>query len=287
MKLLHAYPALFSSALAPLLAGLLVAAPGCDKKDPEGSTPPDDTGLAGDDGAATDDGGDGGEAKPSLPPQDADPPELAVALVNYEQGKYEDVKSAMEALLPSLEGDTKVRAKVIANAYFAMAVAEEFPENAHDHVEIALAEVERLDDPEAQQIALTANGAYLLGVAEFVQAQQELAKAEGLEGGAKLVAMLLHAQSVLNQAFDDNDRITDPAKLEAAKAEYQRVIDAAEEPTLKGRAEAGLAAIAKYQGKNAEVCTHATAAAEHYEAGDASDYIKEVPSLLKKDAKCK
>ena len=115
----------------------------------------------------------------------------------------------------------------------------------------------------------------------------ELAKAEALEGSAKLVAKLLHAQSVLNQAFDENDRITDPTKLDAAATGYQEVLDGAQEPTLKGRAAAGLAAIAKYQGKKEDVCTHATTAAEHYEAGGASAYLKEVPSLLKKDAKCK
>jgi len=255
----------------------------CDKEKEKELTPPDDGGVA-DDGAAADDGGD---PEPALVPQDPDPPELATAMKNYEQGDYEKVKTDMEALLPSLEGETKVRAKVIANAWFAMATAEEFPENAHDHVEIAMAGLPKLDDPEAEQIARMANGAYLLGVAEFAEADAELAKAEALEGSAKLVAKLLHAQSVLNQAFDENDRITDPTKLDAAATGYQEVLDGAQEPTLKGRAAAGLAAIAKYQGKKEDVCTHATTAAEHYEAGGASAYLKEVPSLLKKDAKCK
>lgn len=273
----------FSIVSRPLVLATFVALglAGCDKEK-EGTESPDQATPAQQDGAQE------AAADPAgLPEQDPDPAELAAALQDYEQGNYDAVKSAMEGLLPQLEGDTKVRANIIANAWFAMAVAEEFPENARDHVDTAMANVDRLGDPEAEQIARLARGAYLIGVAEFNEAETELAKAESLEGPGKELALLLHAQAILNQAFDENDRIQDPAKLDVAAKSYQAVLDTSEAPTIKGRAEAGLAAISNFKNAKDEVCTHATAAAEHYEAGNASDYLKEVPSLLKSSAKCK
>jgi hypothetical protein len=265
--------------LAVILLPLLLLA-GCKK---DGDTNPPDDGTSGDDGAAA----DTGEPEVEIVPQDPDPPELATARKAFVLGDMESVKSSMEPLMSSLSEPSQARANGIASALFALAVAEELAENAKDPAETALAKGEEVRDDEVLQLGHIAMGAHLVGVGDAASAQAELEKAASLGAANGDLANLYLAQSLLNQAFDESDKLTDPAKLDDAEKVYRATVEASDDAAIKGRGLTGLAAIAKYQRKKEQICEHAKAAAESYEAAGASDYLKEVPSILADAAKCK
>lgn len=268
-------------AISLLPALFLIAAPAC-KKDGETETP-DETGTTGEVGG----GDDGGEPADPVVPQDPDPPELAEARKQLVLGNMEAVKSTMESLPAGLTEPSQARANGIASALFAIAVAEELAENAKEPAENALARAAEVRDAEVEQLGHIAMGAHLVGVSDAAAAQAELEKAVTLDAPNGELAQLYLAQAMLNQAFDESDKLTNPAKLEEARTVYQRVVDASGDAAIKGRGLAGLAALDKYQGKREDICDHARAAAEQYTTAGASDYLAEVPKILADEAKCK
>ncbi len=252
------------------------------KKDGE-TTPPDESTVDADDGAGV------GQGEPEDPvvPQDPDPPELARALAQFILGDMEAVKGSMEPLMNELAEPSQARANGIASALYALAVAEELAENAKEPAENAAAKGEEVRDAEVQQLAHVAMGAHLVGVGDAAAAQAQLEAALALQGPNATLARLYLAQAHLNQAFDESDKLTNPGKLDEAEVSYQKAIDETQDAGLKGRGLAGLAALAKYRGKKADICTQAKAATEQYEAASASEYLKEVPAILASEAKCK
>jgi hypothetical protein len=262
----------------PLLTCCLgIALVACDK---EPTVTPDDTPVA---DAPTDDPAEA--AGPALPEQDPDPAEIASAREQLELGNHEAVISTLEPVVAACTSDTQVRARAMANALLAMAKSVDLAEAGKEPSEAAIADAARLADPEVEQYAFTAHGVYLVGVQDAATAQADLEKAAAAEGSLRDFARLTLAEALLNQAFDENDKVVDPSKLDDAKAQYDGLLADTQSSAMKGRAETGLAALAKYRHDKAAICTHVAAANEHYEAASASDFIKEVPNLLGK--KCK
>ena len=269
---------------APLFLAfaLSLSAVGC--KDDKPTTNPDDATTTGDTGATDP------EPEPAgLPPQDADPAEIAALYDRYLKGDYEAVASEAQSLAAGLTADTQVRAHALASALQALAAVESLPEDGKAAAESAVADAERLGDAEVEQLARVAHGAYLVRVHEAEAAQATLEKAVAAAGPYAGLAQLTLAEALLNQAFgvgDEDTKIKNPAKLDEARAAYQATVDGAE-GILAAHAHEGLAAVAKYKGEKAEICTHAQEAENIYAANGASDYIREVPSLLAGEAKCK
>lgn len=261
-------------ALSPALVGC--------KKEGETTPPPDG------DVSTTGDVSDGGEEEgPAVVPQDPDPPELAQAQQQFLLGDMEAVKAAMEPLMASLGEASQARANGIASSLFALATAEELAENAKEPAENALAKAEEVRDPEVAQLAHIAIGAYHVGVGDGAAAQGEFEAAVAEAGPHVALANLYLAQAHIAQAFDESDKLTNPGKLDEAEAAYDAAIEGSSDAAIKGRGLSGLAAVAKFRGKLADVCTHAAAAAEQLAAAGATEYLTEVPSMLANDAKCK
>jgi hypothetical protein len=266
-----------TSLLVLLAASLALGA--CKKEEP--TTPPDDGGT----GGVTEPEPEGGGEQ--IPPQDPDPAELAANLEAYELGKYEEVGNALTPLVESWTGDTQMRMNAIGSAILALALTEGLAENAKAPSERAVSLAEKLGDDEVEQYARIAHGAYLLGVEDATGALEELDKAVALDGPRTELAKLFLAEATLNLAFDAEGKITDKAKLDEAGALYQEVADGASSDIVKAHALEGLAGAHKYKGERDKVCEPAKAAADLYESAGASDYVKEVPSILLSEAKCK
>lgn len=267
-------------ALSLLLSLTPLALEGC-KKDGDSTTPDDAASTTGD---APDDGGDEG---PEVVPQDPDPPELAQALQSFVLGDMAAVTGATEPLMGTLTEPSQARANGIASALFALATAEDLAENAQEPAENALAKANEVHDPEVLQLAHIALGAHHVGVGDGAAAQTEFEAALAESGPNTALANLYLAQAHVAQAFDESDKLVNPGKLDEAAAAYQAAIDGSEDAGIKGRGLSGLAAVAKFRGKLADVCTHAAAAAEQLTAAGANAYLTEVPSILSNDAKCK
>lgn len=257
----------------------LTFAPACKKtptEDPETVTPGDG------------DVEDTGEVEePALPEQDPDPAEIAALYDRYLLGDYEAVIAEAQALAESLTGDTQLRAHALASSIAALAAAEAVPEDAKAPSEQALADGERLGDPEVLQLAHIAHATYLVRVHEAEAGQAELEAALG--GPYDGLNRLMLGEAHLNQAFgvgEEDTQIKNPAKLDDAWAQYEAALDGAT-PILQAHAHEGLAGVAKYKNQKDDVCTHAQEAENQYAAAGATEYVREVPSLLAKGAKCK
>lgn len=269
------------SALSVTLLLTLGFAPGCKK--PEETAKPDEATTN------TDSVEEPEEEPAALPPQDPDPAEIATLYDRYLKGDYEAVASEAESLRGGLTADTQVRAHALASAIRALAAIENVPEDGQAAAEEAVANGDRLADPEVQQLALIAHGAYLVRVQDAANGQAELEKAVALTGPYAALGQLMLAEAHLNQAFgigEDEDKIQNPAKLDDARMAYEVALGSGSD-ILAAHAHEGLAAIAKYKGDKAEICTHAQEAENMFVAAGATDYVREVPQLLASDGKCK
>jgi hypothetical protein len=269
------------SALSVTLLLTLGFTPGCKK--PEETAKPDDATTN------TDPVEEPEEDPAALPPQDPDPAEIATLYDRYLKGDYEAVASEAESLRGGLTADTQVRAHALASAIRALAAIENVPEDGQAAAEEAVANGDRLADPEVQQLALIAHGAYLVRVQDAANGQAELEKAVALTGPYAALGQLMLAEAHLNQAFgtgEDEDKIQNPARLDDARAAYQAALDGGPD-ILKAHAHEGLAAIAKYKNEKEAICTHAQEAENMFVAAGATDYVREVPQLLASDGKCK
>jgi hypothetical protein len=269
--------------LTSLTLAALLLVPACNKDKPPTETP-DDTTTG--DGDVVEDTGEDVEA--ALPEQDPDPPEIAALYDRYLKGDYEAVVGEANTLREGLTADTQVRAHALASAIAALAAVEGVPEDAKDPSDQALADGGRLDDAEVNQLAHIAHAIYLVRVHEEAEGQAELEAALGLGGPYDALNRLMLAEAHLNQAFgegEEDTQIKHPERLDDAKAQYEAALDGP--PIIQAQAHEGLAAIAKYKREKDAVCTHAQEAENLYASSGATDYVREVPSLLAKDGRCK
>ena len=277
--------------LVPTLIALaaLTLAPAC-KKDGETENP-DGTTTGAD---ANDTGGDAGDTaeepeEPPLPEQDPDPAEIEALFQRYLQGDYEAVAAEASDLRETMTADTQVRAHALLSSIAALAAAEGVPEDAKAPSEKAVANGERLADPQVLQLGHIAHATYLVRVHEEAAGQAELEAALELGGPYASLNHVMLAEAHLNQAFgegEEDTQIKHPERLDDAAAQYEAAIDGSV-PILEGHAHEGLAAIAKYKREKDAVCEHAQKAEDIYAANGATDYIREVPSLLASDSRCK
>jgi hypothetical protein len=268
-----------SRTLAPMFALSLSILSACDK--PDGTQVPDGT-TGGATGATS--GSDTGDPPPVVP-QDPDPPELAGALTSLVLGDHAAARAVAEPLTANLTAPSQARAAGLAFALLALAVAEELAENAKEPAEQALAKAEEVRDPEVRQLAQLALGAHLVGIGDAAAAQAAIEAGLAQTGPYAELGKILLAEAVLNQAFDGEEKLTDPGKLDAAQMIYGELVGSPT-PVIQGRALTGLAALAKFRGEKADLCKHAAAAAEKLSAAGATEYLKEVPAMLAGEAKC-
>ncbi|PRP96048.1 hypothetical protein [Enhygromyxa salina] len=265
-----------------LTLAALAVAPAC-KKEP--TVQPDDV-ETGD--ADADPEPEPPEVEP-LPPQDPDPAAISSLYQRYLQGEYEAVAASAAELRDTMTSDTQVRANAMAGSLLALAAVEAVPEDAKVAAQQAVQDGERLGDVEVQQLAAIAHATYLVRVHEAATGQTELEAALALGGPYKSLNHLMLAEAHLNQAFgegEEDTQIKHPERLDQAQAEYEAALDGTA-PLLDGAAHEGLAAVAKYKRDKDAVCVHAQQAEDLYAANNASDYIREVPSLLAQDSRCK
>jgi hypothetical protein len=258
----------------------LAFAPSC-KKEEDTKTPDDVTTNTTDTEPEPEDEG-------KLPPQDPDPAEIATLYDRYLKGDYEAVATEAETLRVDLTADTQVRAYSLASSIRALAAGQNVAEDGRAPSEEAVANADKLQDPEAQQLAHIAHGAYLIGVQDAAAAQAELEAAIALSGPYGALGQLKLAEAHLNQAFstEEEDKIENPAKLDDARTAYQAALDSGPD-IIKAHAQQGLAAVAKYKGEKDAICTHAQEAENLFVAAGGTDNLREVPQLLAGEGKCK
>lgn len=271
----------------------LALSPACKKnggtENPDGATGGEVSDGGTGEGEAAESGGEAEAAAPALPEQDPDPAEIESLYTRYLQGDYEAVANEAEEMRAGMTGDTQVRAHALLSSIAALAEAETVPEKAQASSEQAVADGERLEDPQVRQLGHIAHAIYLVRVHEGPAGQVELEEALKLGGPYESLNYLMLAEAHLNQAFgtgDEDMKIKDPARLDEARSMYEAALAKGNE-LLQAHAHEGLAGVAKYKREDAKVCEHAQAAEDLYAAGAATDYIREVPALLAKGAKCK
>jgi hypothetical protein len=269
--------------LSSLLALGILALPACKKAD---TTTPDDV-------TTPDPEPEPDPGPPPIPAQDPDPPELAAFYERLLAGDHVAVAGEVAALRGTLSGDTQIRANAIAGAILALAAGETIPENAKEPSEKAVADGDRLGDPEVQQFALIAHAAYLLGVQDNVQAQAQAEKAAALAGPRVGLAQIMLATAHLGQAFgvdeEGNEMVVAPEKFDAAYAAYEAAATDAS-PLIQARAHEGMAEVDRRRAtkeSKAAGCTHAKQAFDLYGANGATEDLREGPKTISGTLKCK
>lgn len=265
-----------------LLCTLLAAVVGC-KKDPDGDTKKPD--------------GDG-DGPPAVKvdtsvPQEPDPPEIAAGAKQYLMGDYDGAIATLQPLFADLKERNQYRASALAGTWLALAHAESVFENGKEPAQWAASIAESTEDSDVDNAAKLAMAAYLIGNEEFDNAASSLDGAgTAKDQGIVVMTHLLRAEALIGAAFghgDEGDTLKDPAKLEVARQAYDAAAGAvkgyAAEQLLRGRIEEGYAALADYQKKKDEVCTHASASIEAFKAEGATRLL-EGPSKLATANKC-
>lgn len=269
--------------LACLLA-LCVVAIACDNKKLPPTDPPSD------DGKTT-------EAPPPVViddsvPQEPDPPEIAAAADQFLHGEFAKVIEVLTPMFADLREREQYRASALAGTWLALAHAESVFENGKDPSAWAESMAQSTEDPEVDAAAGLAMGVYLTGAEEFDRAIEHLTKAAA-SSVPQLAALgeIARAEALIGAAFggSDSETVQHPEKFDEAAAAYTaasaKAKGAPSEDLLVGRIEEGLAAIADYRKKKAEVCPHAIAALTAFNKGGATAML-EGPLELARAAKC-
>ncbi|MCX4244877.1 hypothetical protein [Paraliomyxa miuraensis] len=278
----------------PTLLALLLLVPACGK-------PKTDTTNPGDTTASTTDGGDAGavtdEPQPEPPPaQDPDPAELAQGVHQVLTGNYEEAIATLEPIHTGMREPSQMRASGLAGGWLAVAHAQIVFENAEAPAQYGLEMASKLQDPEVEAAAKLGRGALLLAQEDYDAAKQALqaAAAASPASAQGILAQVLHAQALIGTAFGsaESTELAKPEDLDAAKRSYEAALQAAggtgaEADILKGRANEGLAAVAKYKRDKAALCAAAFAAVDQYKAAGASSFLLDGPSRMASDEKCK
>lgn len=275
----------------PTLLALLLLVPACGKGKTDTTNPGDATTTDGATGTPT-----GEPAADTPPPQDPDPAELAQGVHQVLTGHYEEGIAILEPIYSGMREPSQYRASGLAGGWLAVAHAQIVFENAEAPAQYALEMAGKLQDPEVEAAAKLGHGAFLLAQEDYEAATQafEAAAAVAPSTAPGIFAHLLHAETRIGTAFGsaENTQLEKPEDLDAAKKSYEAALTAAgsvgaEGEILLGRANEGLAAIAKYQRDKAALCTAAFAAVDHYKAAGASSFLLDGPSRLANDEKCK
>jgi hypothetical protein len=262
---------------------LLTIPAGCDKD--KATTTPDDPG----DPAPT-----GSEPQEPDVPQEPDPPEIEAMSHEYMLGHYAAVIETLGPVYEDLKARDQWRASGLAAGWLALAHAQIVFENAEDPAAHALAMAEKTGDPQVKAVAELAHGAFLLGREDYAAARAAFdagAKAAP-ETKAGALANILRAESLIGSAFGSgaSDDLENPADLDKAKSAYDAAAATAkagvEPDIILGRVEEGLAAIARYQGRRADICTHALESVKRLQAAGASEFLVDGPMKFVLDFKC-
>jgi hypothetical protein len=227
-------------------------------------------------------------------PQEPDPASIAEAKLLYLQGDYARIGPLLGTVWTDLRDRSQIRAGGLAAAWLALGLARDVAENAAEPAAFAAQMAAGSDDPELGVVAAAAGAAQASGVEDFAGAIAKLQPALALAAApadARALAQAILGEAYIGRAFGKGDgKVENPADLEEARKAYDAGLalatGAASADLLLGRLHEGLAAVAKYQGKSADVCPHAKAAAEHYAKGGATPYLQEGPKALADEARC-
>lgn len=273
------------------LLALLLLAPACGKGKTDTTNPGDAAAASGGDAAAVTDE----PQAEAPPPQDPDPAELAQGVHQVLTGHYEEGIAILDPIYTGMREPSQYRASGLAGGWLAVAHAQIVFENAEAPAQHGLEMAGKLQDPEVEAAAKLGRGAFLLAQEDYEAAKQafEAAAAAAPESAPGIYARLLRAETLIGSAFGsaESTELAKPEDLDTAKQSYEAAAQAAagvgeEGEILLGRAQEGLAAVAKYQRDKAALCTHALAAVDHYKAAGASSFLLDGPSRLAGDEKC-
>lgn len=230
--------------------------------------------------------------------QEPDPPEIISSRSLYLLGNYPQVISTLQPLLVDLKQNNKHRAAGLAASWLALALVHDVAETAEEPAQFALSMAEQTGDAEVKSIAKIAYGAYFLGVEDYTHASTIFSEAIALNqsGPNAALAFIFQGDAQIGLAFAGEEQITKPEELDGAIASYgrarslaenQSINNAQEKSVLLARALEGLAAVARYQGKNGEACTQAEQVIKLYENAGATQYMIDGALQLKQQANCK
>ena len=281
-----------------LAISLALLAPLACGKDKKPTTPPEgDTAATGSDTAGDDTTGDEPDKEPVEPdvPQEPDPAEIAQGAHQYLLGHYQEAIDLLAPVYTDLKERKQYRASGLAGGWLALAHAQIVFENGQEPSKHALEMADRTQDPEVKAVAQLAHGAMLLGNEDYEAAGAAFTNAATAapETVAGALANILRAESLIGSAFGSSasEKVENPEDLEAAKKAYAAASEVAnsgkETDALLGRVEEGLAAVSRYQGDRAGICTHAVASYDHFKKAGVSDFLVEGPRGLAGKFDCK
>jgi len=203
--------------------------------------------------------------------------------------------SLTRELWPALRDQQQQRASALAAAWFAIAATRDVVEQAEEPANYAVEVAGTSTDPQVKAAASLARAAVLVGMQDFsaAVAAADAAVAASPNSLEAALAHVIAAQAHIGRAFGPGDgaEIVEPSALDDAATRYSAAEAAAkplpEAAILAGHVAEGRAGVLAFQGKSAEVCPLAKAAAEAYAAAGATDWLKDGPSKLAADAGCK
>lgn len=279
-----------------LVISLALLAPIACEKDKKPTDVPDVDPPAGD-ATPTDATGVEEQKEPVEPdvPQEPDPPEIAEGAHEYLLGHYQQAIDKLGPIYTDLKERKQYRASGLAGGWLALAHAQIVFESGQEPSKHALEMADRTQDPEVKAVAQLAHGAMLLGNEDYAAAAAAFTNAvnaapKTLPGA---LANILRAESLIGSAFGTSasETVENPEDLEEAKKAYAAASEVAnsgeETDALLGRVEEGLAAVSRYQGDKAAVCSHAAESIKHFEAAGVSDFLVEGPRGLGDKFGCK
>lgn len=276
--------------ITPLLVSLLCLQAGCKKKQqatteqPEVAADPTKTEAKKQKSKKK-----GNEASQAIT-QIADPEAVKNAADLYWKGGYEDIVSALEPAIPNWDKPNTQRASGLAHGWIAMAHAEQLPENAQAHVETANQIAQEIEDEEVLTLAQIANALSLVAMAQAQEAYDLLnALSEPSDHELQRLLHIAQAKIAINLAFDAQERLAHPEKLDEAEQNYRKVrpYEGDHGNALMGHVHEGLAAIAKFRGESQMMCEQAKKARVAYKEGSASDLLQSGPVHMLTSGGCK
>lgn len=289
MSLLSASLARSCRWLPPLLVSLLCLQTGCKKKQQSATEQPE---LSSRKSKRAKRSKSKKKANKESAPieQIADPEPVKNAADLYWKGGYEDIVSALEPALPNWSEPNKQRASGLAHGWIALAHAEQLPENAQAHVETASQIAQNIEDDEVETLAQIANALSLVAMAQAQEAYDlltHLSEPSDLE--LQRLLYIAQAKIAINLAFDAQERLAHPEKLDEAEQSYRKVrpYQGDHGNALMGHVHEGLAAIAKFRGQSAMMCEQAKKARVAYKEGSASELLQSGPVHMLNSGGCK
>ncbi len=224
-------------------------------------------------------------------PQEPDPPQLTAAGRDYLAGHYERIIEQLNPLWNDLRNREQDRASGLTAGWLALAHAQVVFEDALAPAQYAREMATKTNDPEVLAMAALAEAAYAIGNQDYDAAVTALAPitAQFKRTDLSAAATIAHAEALIGRAYGDPESLDlrHPEDLTAARALYETLLVNADRPVLVGRANEGLAALAKYRGQRDVICRHVEAAAQAYAEGQAATFLMDGPRHLASENDCK